>query len=151
MGYPNCRNSIEHSQGGVDEEEGNNHSTIPLRDTHLSWSTDSLEQQQPPNHKCDDHEYLDDDDDDDEENQDDGMASLISTNISDSNTHHKRERLLWARKHWLPDGPWQICKVSLLDAEGVKLFKFFLVTILCLLLMHYYAMAVVRTKWLERS
>jgi hypothetical protein len=33
-----------------------------------------------------------------------------------------------------------------LDAEGAKLFKFFLVTILCLLLVHYYAIAVVRTK-----
>jgi hypothetical protein len=131
MGYPNRRNSIEHSQVVVDEEE-DNHSTT-LRDMYSRWSTDSLEQQ-APNHKGDDHEHYNDD----EENQDE-MASLISTDSTS-------ERLLWARKHWLPDGPWQICKVHLLDAEGAKLFKFFFVTILCLLLVHYYAIAVVRTK-----
>lgn len=46
---------------------------------------------------------------------------------------------LW-NQHWLPEGPWKIGKNQiLLDVQGVKLFKFFLVSVLSILLVHYYA------------
>lgn len=58
--------------------------------------------------------------------------------------HNDRQKGVW-NQQWLPEGPWKIGeKQILLDVQGVKLFKFVLVSVLSLFLVHYYAILTVR-------
>lgn len=49
----------------------------------------------------------------------------------------------WWNHQWLPNGPYKIGAQMVLDINGVKLFKFLLVSIMSLLLIHYYAIVMV--------
>jgi hypothetical protein len=104
----------------------------------------------------------------DEENtpeQIDEYARWSSSNMSDSTVDEECDELeilvdkkaygdekkrqkngqlsLW-NAQWLPDGPWKIGQVQFLDYPSVKLFKFFVVTIALMLMIHYYAILAVR-------
>jgi hypothetical protein len=129
------------------DDEDSTSGASSIRDIYLRWSSnDSLGQ-------------TSDDSDDDPE-----IASLVSTSSSedendkdnDRNIHHKSKsrsstntttRTRWSllTQNWLPEGPWQVGGLQLLEAEGVKLFKFFGITVLSILFVHYYAIVVVRT------
>ncbi len=51
---------------------------------------------------------------------------------------------LWNR-HLIPDGPWKVAQDQvLLEEKGVKLLKFSFVSVVSILLIHYYALAAVR-------
>lgn len=49
-------------------------------------------------------------------------------------------RIMWlVNKNWFPDSSLRICGQEMLEAEGVKLLKFFLTTIVGIIFVHYYA------------
>jgi hypothetical protein len=134
------------------DEEDSTSGASSIRDIYLRWSShDSLGQTSS------------DDSDDDPE-----IASLVSTSSSEDenenendkdknrNILHKSKsrsstktttRTRWSllTQNWLPEGPWQVGGHQVLEAEGVKLFKFFGITVLSILFVHYYAIVVVRT------
>ena len=83
---------------------------------------------------------------DEETPNSDESDMLITPKSHLASIHEKQWRTLlfsfWKRQ-WFPEGPWEVCGMHFLDVEGVKLFKFFFVTISSILLVHYYAIFVV--------
>jgi hypothetical protein len=113
-----------------------------VKDIYLRWSSESSSDQTSSGSEEESF---------DEENPNyDEIASLISKASDDDSKIQKSEiRLSVLTRHWLPDGPWHVCRVLLLDAEGVKLFKFVLITVLAIILVHYYAILMVRGWWIR--
>jgi hypothetical protein len=84
---------------------------------------------------------------------DDELEGLVDKKLSNGGERKKQanddELFLW-NTQWLPDGPWRIGKVQLLDYPSVKLFKFFFVTIGMILIVHYYAIVAVSQVLCQR-
>lgn len=87
----------------------------------------------------------------DEEGQGDHVQLLPRKNCPDDNAEKadwNAHRLVNActlfRRNFFPDGPLKVGEIELLEIEGVKLLKFFLLTFIEILIVHYYA------KWTVR-
>jgi len=77
------------------------------------------------------------------------LQRCCNKNDKEENYYSTKEeplRGLWNRP-LLPQGPWKIAKDQvLLDAKGVNLFKFFLVSVASILLVHFYGILVVSVQ-----
>lgn len=91
--------------------------------------------------------------DDDESLEYDEMETLVGKDGDNVDRRIRKNGLSKSIlvKNWLPDGPWRICGAQILEVEAVKLVKFFFVTVLTILAVHYYAIVVVRIENSSKS